>query len=396
MSNADRGLEGTQGDAGEDGVYATEIGALCETRSWTRARLVFELRKAARERGEQLPDDDSLRRMVREWNAGRRGLSPLYAQLLSAVFGVTVEIGKAGDPSDRVTEASELDTRLQASSQVDAGLVGLLEDQTQSLRLLDRRLGAVRLLAQTELHLTQIGDLLTYTLPGGQREPLAAAAAEAAALAGWQALDLGDPAKAWQHHETAKNAARESESASILAHVTAQQGYALLDRQRSAEAVQLMRYAREAAAGKVPALLMTWLLAAEAESLAAIGDNLAARRALDDAAGLLPEDSTDPDLPFVILDAVHLGRWRGHCLARLGATEAVEELSDALSRLDSTFARAAAGLRTDLALAHSMRGEHKAAHEHAQAALDLATLTASERQKRRLRLLLASGERLDR
>jgi urease accessory protein UreE len=40
-----------------------------------------------------------------------------------------------------------------------------------------------------------------------------------------------------------------------------------------------------------------------------------------------------------------------------------------------------------------MRGEHEAAREQARAALDLATLTASERQKRRLRMLLASGER---
>jgi len=373
-------------------MHATEIGALCEARGWTRARLIFELHKVARERGERLPGDDSLRRMVREWNAGRRGLSPLYAELLSSVFGVTFGSGTAGDGDEAaIPEPSELDARLQVSAQVDVGLIELLEGQTQSLRLLDRRLGAMRLLTQTELHLGQIGDLLAYTLPGGQRAPLAAAAAEAAALAGWQALDLGDPAKAWQHHETAKNAARESANASILAHVTAQQGYALLDRQRLAEAVQLTRYARETAAGKVPALLMSWLLAAEAESLAATGDDVAARKALDEAQRLLPEDSTDPDLPFVVLDAVHLGRWRGHCLARLGAAEAVDDLSDALSRLDPSFTRAAAGLRTDLALAHSMRGEHEAAHEQARAALELAVQTASERQKRRLRALLASG-----
>ena len=45
---------------------------------------------------------------------------------------------------------------------MDGALVLLLESQTQSLRLLDRRLGAARLLAQTESHLAQMSDLLTY------------------------------------------------------------------------------------------------------------------------------------------------------------------------------------------------------------------------------------------
>lgn len=373
-------------------MHATEIDALSDARGWTRARLILELRKAARERHTSLPADESLRRMVRQWATGRRGLSEFYAELLSAAFGVAFTAGK-DDDEDQGDEPRELDERLGASAAVDAGLVELLEGQTQSLRLLDRRLGAERLLVQTELHLTQIGDLLAYCLPGGQRGPLAAAAAEAAALAGWQALDLGDPGKAWRHHETAKNAARESGSASILAHVTAQQGYALLDRDRAAEAVSLMRYARETAGSTVPVLMRSWLWAAEAEALAGAGENTQARKALDEAARLLPRDSTHPDLPFVSLDISHLARWRGHCLSRLGAGEAVDELSAALASMDPTFTRAAASLRTDLALAHSVRGEHDAARDQAQRALTLATQTASERQKRRLARILASSER---
>jgi Flp pilus assembly protein TadD len=97
-------------------------------------------------------------------------------------------------------------------------------------------------------------------------------------------------------------------------------------------------------------------------------------------------------LPYVFLNDVHLARWRGHCLARLGSTEAVDDLSRALGDLDQTFTRATAGLHCDLALAYSQRGEHDAARAEARAAQQLADQTASARQRRRISQLLASGE----
>lgn len=379
-------------------MHATDIGALCEARGWTRARLILELRKAAQTRKTSLPSDDSLRRMIREWANGRRGLSGFYAELLGIVFQTPFHVGMPDDASVEERDHSDLDQsnelaqRLATAANVDRSLVALLEAQTDNFRLLDRRLGARRLLAQTELHVAQITDLLTYSLPGGHRDLLGAAAAEAAALAGWQALDLGNPQKAWEHHETAKTAAKDSGNPSVVAHVTAQQGYALLDLGQSAQAAALIRFARETAGRQVPAILRSWLWAAEAEALAAAGRGSEARHAIDEASRLLPSDCTNPELPFVVLDATHLGRWRGHCLARLGAKEAVDELSAALNRLDPSFTRAAAALHTDLALAYSVRGEHEAARTEAALAAGLATQTASVRQQRRLSRLLASGE----
>ena len=62
---------------------------------------------------------------------------------------------------------------------------------------------------------------------------------------------------------------------------------------------------------------------------------------------------TDGDrLPYVFLDEVHLGRWRGHCLARLGAAEAIDDLDVSPGVLDPSFARAQSALLVDLALAH--------------------------------------------
>src|SRR5215207_3719175 len=68
-------------------MRATDINALCEQRGWSRAKLIQQLRTAARVQSTQLPNDDSLRRMIREWAAGRRGLSDFYADLMTATFG---------------------------------------------------------------------------------------------------------------------------------------------------------------------------------------------------------------------------------------------------------------------------------------------------------------------
>ena len=384
-------------------MYATDVVPLSKTRNWTRARLIHEMRRVGRQHGMELPDDASLRRMIRLWSTGERGLSEMYARLFTEIFGVPFQPGKrAHDPAqdqdhrqeDGDHEGSdELAARLSLAATVDAELIALFEEQTDSLRRIDRRLGAARILAQTEAHVAQMSDLLTYSLPSRCRPALAAAVAEAAALAGWQALDLGDTREAWLLHETAKAAARDSENPAILAHVTAQQAYVLLDLGRVREASELINHARTEAARRVPDLLLAWLWAAEAESLAAAKDEHQARAALDKAAQALPANSVDETLPFIFLDDVHLARWRGHCLARLGATEAVDDLTKALTRLDPTFTRAAASLRCDLALAYSVRGQHEEARFEARQAQELADLTASVRQRRRIKQLMMSGQK---
>ncbi|MEU4241886.1 XRE family transcriptional regulator [Actinoplanes sp. NPDC026619] len=375
-------------------VDATDLPRLCEQRGWTnRARLMLELRGAARRMNRGLlPDDTSLKRMIREWVHGRRGLSQEYADLFAEVFGVPFAIGKPGMAAlAPVADGADLAARLSAAETLDSSLVTLLEAQTDSYRAIDRQLGAGRLLQQTEAHVAQMTDLWRYALPGPHREALAAAVAEAAALGGWQALDLGDAHKAWSLHETAKSAARESGSPSIVAHVTAQQAYALLDLDRPQQAVSLIQHARTEADGQVPAMLRSWLWAAEAEGLAASGAAGPAQVALDQAGRALPGPDEGDGLPYLFLNDVHLARWRGHCLARLGKVEAVQELTDAVKRLDPTFTRAAAGLRCDLALAYSVRGQHEEARAEARAAEALATRASSTRQRRRIVGLLTSG-----
>ncbi|WP_380164650.1 hypothetical protein [Jannaschia sp. R86511] len=190
-------------------MEAGDIDQLCRDRGWTRTRLIHALRSAAHLRGEALPADESLRRMVRQWVSGTRQPSPLYASLLAAVFGVPF-----GPPSPPVPETArstmdELDERLSRAAAVDRDVVVLLQHQTQILRGLDRRLGAAQLHAETRAHLEQMAGLLPYATGSGPRAQLAAAVAQAASLAGWQALDMGLEREAWLLHEQARAAAHE-------------------------------------------------------------------------------------------------------------------------------------------------------------------------------------------
>lgn len=99
-------------------------------------------------------------------------------------------------------------------------------------------------------------------------------------------------------------------------------------------------------------------------------------------------DDSDPELPFLALNSTYLARWRGHCLARLGADEAVNDLNSALDGLaGGHFRRAEAGLRVDLALALKARGEEDGARTHAKRAEELAGNTGSARQRARIEKL---------
>jgi len=284
-------------------------------------------------------------------------------------------------------EALALRRDLDAAKPADASVAKLFAGQVDNIRQLDRRLGAELLLPQLRNQIKQMEGLLSHGLAPGGREPIAAALTEAATLAGWQALDLGLYRDAWQLHETARSAAQRSRSAALLAHAMAQQAYVLLDVGMPEDAVQQVQLARAIAAGRLPPLLDAWLHAAEAEAHAAVGDEVGCRRALDRAERARPSDPSDPTLPFLFLAGTHLDRWRGNCLATLGADEALRDLTLALGAMDG-FNRAEAGVRCDLAVVLSRRGETDEARRQAVRAQELATATHSLRQRRRIERVL--------
>ena len=79
--------------------------------------------------------------------------------------------------------------------------------------------------------------------------------------------------------------------------------------------------------------------------------------------------------------------WRGNCLVLFGDPQTADDLNAALAAMDDSFIRAEAGLRCDLAAALHVRGEQDEAKRHLKQARELAQVTGSARQRRRIREL---------
>ncbi len=348
----------------------------------------------AREHGE--PGTLSLRHLQRLASGRGRNGQPLgpvraaTARLLEHIFELSIDELLAA-PTERETSTdsgAELRQRIQASHRVDSGVLALLHDQLMTTRRLDRQLGAVVAHEEVQAKIGQVRQLFTHSLTGGTRERLAILLAELHALAGWQALDLGNVMDAWQHYEDAKKAALESGSTPHVAHATAEQAFVLLDIGETRAAVDMLAATRENSEPKCSPLLRSWLAAAHGEALAAGNEQAASLHAFDTAAEVLPSDSTEQEGPYVALDTIHLARWRGHALARFGNSEAVNVLVAALDHLDPSFTRAETALRVDLAVALTAIKSLEEANLNAALAAQLATNIGSTRQQRRMHTLL--------
>jgi hypothetical protein len=107
-------------------------------------------------------------------------------------------------------------------------------------------------------------------------------------------------------------------------------------------------------------------------------------RALDLASTELCYGPSGQDLPYLALDSTHLARWRGNCLVHFGDPSTITDLTIALAGMDGTLTRTEAGLRCDLAAALHVTGEREEARRHLARAVELAQLTGSARQRRRI------------
>lgn len=345
-------------------------------------------------RRHRLPGTLSLRHLLRLVSGRKADGSPLgrprpaTAKLLEGIFGVPVD-ELLSPPRNGLADGAtvELRQRLNAARHVDMTVIDLLRGQLDSLRRLDRQMGAIVAYGEVREKVEQVRQLHTYSLTPSVRVALAGVLSELGALAGWEALDRYEIGRAWEHHESAKQAARDANAPGLLAHAVAQQAFVLSELGEVPAAVEQLAEAQALVRQTAPRLLRAWLAAAYGEGLAAAGRRDEALRAFDAAGALLPADPVDPALPFLFLESVHLDRWRGHALARLGDAEAVDVLSHALERLDPTFARAETALRVDLASALAARGELDHARSHAARAERVATEIGSARQQRRMRSL---------
>lgn len=377
----------TTGSPQRDGAPRSALQAARIGRGWSQPRAVQAIIQAGARLNIPLPQPESLKTQLSKWENGRLTPEPIYRRIFRQLYGLTdAELGFTDTPpTGGEQEADELSGRLLVARRVDTGLVHVLASHTHQLRVQDRSLGGAVLLDEMAGHVRKIEQLFGDTATGAQRATLAAVLADAAALAGWQALDTGAPRRAWSQITAARGAAQEAQRPELLANVLGQQSYVLLELGHTTDAADLITTAAELTG--LPPLMRAWLAAARGELLAAAGNADDALRAFDTAHGLLPDDPHDPALPFVALDDVHLTRWRGNALARLARPEAIEHLSHALTGLHPSFVRAAASLRADLATAHARAGDRDQAKSQAHAARQLAIQIGSDRIRRRVERL---------
>jgi hypothetical protein len=357
---------------------------------YTAAQVIDLLTRRAHALNLPIATRVSLKTKLSRWENGKEQPSEIYRRLFREIYGRTnAELGFPEEPEED-PEAAELRSRLAMARTVDPEAVDVFRHQVDQARFVDRRFGALTQLDQLCSQIHQVQQLLTYRA-GPQRPALAEVLVEASTLAGWQALDRAALGQAWTHYERANAAAREANSPALLAHATAEQAFVLIDLDETTAAIDQLAYARSIANGTATPLLRAWLAAAHGETLAAAGHADDARRAFDIASGLLPTDPVDPALPFLFLGDSHLDRWRGNALARVGAPDAIDQLTAALARLPGDFVRARTGLLVDLAYAHAATGDRDAALSYARQSRRLASQIKSDRQQRRLNQLVLPG-----
>ncbi len=299
--------------------------------------------------------------------------------------------GNYGDHHQEQSE--ELTARIEAAAAIDPTMVMILTTDTNNLRLMDRRLGGIAIADKMRAQISHVEHAHRHAVRPGIRAQLAHVLAETASLAGWQAIHTGALNDAWNHYEHAKAAAREADDPALIAYVSGEQAYVLMELGRPAEGTELLQYIHATYRDRIPARLRTWMSAAEAEGAAILGDEPTCRTALEQAAALLPDGDADPDMPYLSVNAHHLARWRGSCLVRFGDPGTVEDLRSALAGMDGTYNRAESGVRCDLGHALLARGEPDAAQPHIQRAQHLATMTGSSRQRRRVEELARAVSR---
>ncbi|MEW9553926.1 XRE family transcriptional regulator [Nonomuraea sp. NPDC050783] len=309
---------------------------------------------------------------------------PDHARMLLGLAPLDIASPTGDHDDEHEEQTTELLGRLDAASAVDDTTVMILRTDTNNLRLLDRRLGGPAIADKMHAQMAQIQRAHRHAIRPTIRAQLAHLLAETASLAGWQAINTLALNDAWTHYERAKAAAYEADDAALLAYVSGEQAYVLMELGRPAEATELLQHVHQQHRHHTPARLRTWLSAAEAEAAAILGDETTCRAALHQATTLLPEGDGDPDMPYLSINAHHVARWRGNCLVRFGDPDTADDLRSALAGMDGTYNRAESGVRCDLGHALLAAGDPEAAQPHIQRAQQLATMTGSRRQRRRI------------
>lgn len=164
---------------GRVGIDGGLIRAARRARGWSQARLIAALRERAEIDHIPLMSATSLRIALSRWENNHHQPDDVHTELLCRVLDLTPSPASASPAIPAPADPP------------DDSLYGVLAHHTNSLRLLDRRLGAPVVRQQTASHVASL-EQLWHNRTKVDRLSVARAQADAASLVAWQDLNLGD------------------------------------------------------------------------------------------------------------------------------------------------------------------------------------------------------------
>ncbi|MGI5211808.1 hypothetical protein [Plantactinospora sp. CA-290183] len=284
---------------------------------------------------------------------------------------------------------------LTRSGQITRITDAVIEDfelLTDTYRHLDYREGASRVSAQVATHLRTMLEVSNRTTTSLAHRRLLRAAGDAAQLAGWLAIDAQSYGQAEGYSRLAISLAEKANDRALHAYSLGVIGYIHLHARNGRAALDVLDTAQELAGRGVPAAVRSWLREAAGEAYGFLGQPRPGLAALAEAERVFDcVDATSVPVWLGFYSAgCHAARLKGRCLTRLRQPkDAVRALYEALALLPATFVRERSGTLIDLAVAYVQMRQVEHACDAASQADTLARRTGSERNRKRLRELLA-------
>jgi transcriptional regulator with XRE-family HTH domain len=217
------------------------------------------------------------------------------------------------------------------------------------------------LLPPVAAHVTSLWPLVDETLGETIARALRSLIGNAASLAGWLALRLGNRASSSVYWSLAEALATEAEDQVLRRFALASRSSLYTNTLRGGEGGDpaLALAFLDAAAGHdagLPPIQRAWTFARRAEEHAARGDRDSVERDLDRAAGHLADVRDRPGGYFAAWDMAQLAGYRGSCATLLGGPEAIRLLEDSLAETNPALISQRTAVLANLGSAHTQLG----------------------------------------
>jgi len=357
-------------------LWAARLRAERQTRLWSLKDMAARLREVADERTRaRLPAGDSLRRMIRSWEAGEHRPSEIYIGLYARAFGVDPGT-LAGDsrpliptaaPAASVAPDPDLYERISKAveerGRVDAVTVEWLERCLAEHRRVEDTLGGRPLLPVVRAQLDTVATL-AHGASGQLADRVIALLGQYAQFLAWMCQDSGDHAAALAWYDRSHGWALEAGDASLAAtalNMRAHLAWSLGDAQRCVRLAEASRWHD----GRTSLGVQGMAVQMAARGHAEMGEAQTARRLLREAEELIRAAAQRPeDEPpwMYFYDEGWFEMQRGMAELTLGdAASAVRFLERGLSGLPGSYRRDRAWFGACLARAYATAGDVEAA-----------------------------------